>query len=150
MKLHRHANFCLFPLLSFSNRISQRVSDKHAGVASVWFGVSLWYRPVVPGGAGGAMVPPIFGISINPISTRGVNYASTSLLAPPDFQNFRRPCDSSGQQSRHKSSDFCQNYIPPFHVGSKRTKSQKFLALSFIQIQVVSTLLKRFLNLQQF
>ena len=40
-KLHKHANFCLFPLLSFSNRISQRVSDKHAGVASVWFGVSL-------------------------------------------------------------------------------------------------------------
>ena len=31
LELHKHANFCLFPLLSFSNRISQRVSDKHAG-----------------------------------------------------------------------------------------------------------------------
>ena len=32
-------------------------------------------RPVVPGGAGGAMAPPIFGRSINPISTKGADYA---------------------------------------------------------------------------
>ena len=28
-------------------------------------------RSVVPGGAGGAMEPPIFGRSVNPISTKG-------------------------------------------------------------------------------
>ena len=30
----------------------------------------LEYRPVVPGGAGGAMVTPDFGRSINPMSTK--------------------------------------------------------------------------------
>ena len=49
-------------------------------------------RLVVPGGARGAMAPPNFGISVNPISTRGVDYAPTSLLAPPDFQTFLRSC----------------------------------------------------------
>ena len=35
-------------------------------------------RPVVPGGAGGAMAPPNFGRSINPISTKG------GRLCPPN------------------------------------------------------------------
>ena len=32
-------------------------------------------RGVVPGGAGDAMAPPDFGRSVNPISTRGTDYA---------------------------------------------------------------------------
>ena len=32
-------------------------------------------RPVFPGGAGDAMAPPDFGRSVNPISTRGTDYA---------------------------------------------------------------------------
>ena len=32
--------------------------------------VAFSSRPVVPGGAGGVMAPPIFGASVNPISTR--------------------------------------------------------------------------------
>ena len=51
-------------------------------------------RPVVPGGAGGAMAPPDFDKSVNPISTRGADYAPASLLAPPDFQTFLRPCEA--------------------------------------------------------
>ena len=35
-------------------------------------------RPVVPGGAGGAMAPPDFGRSVNPISTKG------GRLCPPN------------------------------------------------------------------
>ena len=37
------------------------------------------YRGVVPGGAGGAMAPPDFGRSVNPISTRG------KRLCPPNY-----------------------------------------------------------------
>ena len=33
--------------------------------------ISVYYRPVFPGGAEGAMASPDFGISVNPISTRG-------------------------------------------------------------------------------
>ena len=36
-------------------------------------------RGVVPGGAGGAMAPPDFGRSVNPISTRG------DRLCPPNY-----------------------------------------------------------------
>ena len=45
-------------------------------------------RPVV---AGVAMAPPDFGRSVNPISTRGADYAHQIILAPPDFQTFLRP-----------------------------------------------------------
>ena len=36
------------------------------------------YRGVVPGGAGGAMAPPDFGTSVNPISAKG------GRLCPPN------------------------------------------------------------------
>ena len=46
-------------------------------------------RPVVPGGAEGAIVtPPDFGRSVNPISTKGADYSHQIILAPPDFQTF--------------------------------------------------------------
>ena len=45
-------------------------------------------RGVVPGGVGCAMAHPDFGRSVNPISTK----RDRLLLAPPDFQTFRRPC----------------------------------------------------------
>ena len=48
-------------------------------------------RPVFPGGAGDAMAPPDYGRSFNPISTKGGDYAHQEILAPPDFQTFRRP-----------------------------------------------------------
>ena len=40
------------------------------------------------GGAGDVMAPSIFDLSVNPISTRGADFATKSLLAPPDFQTF--------------------------------------------------------------
>ena len=49
-------------------------------------------RPVVHGDAGGAMVPPDFGRSVTLSQPRGADYAHQILLAPPDFQTFRRPC----------------------------------------------------------
>ena len=42
-------------------------------------GRSHFFRGVVPGGAGGAMAPPDFGRSVNPISTRG------DRLCPPNY-----------------------------------------------------------------
>ena len=33
--------------------------------------MGTYYRPVVPGGAGGAMAPPDFGRSVNLVSNRG-------------------------------------------------------------------------------
>ena len=41
--------------------------------------------PVVPGGAWGAMAHPVFGSSVNPISSKGADYAHQIILAPPDF-----------------------------------------------------------------
>ena len=54
------------------------------------------YRGVVPGGAGGAMAPPDFGRSVNPISTRG------DRLCPPNYYwhpRIFRPSD--GPVNRH-------------------------------------------------
>ena len=57
-------------------------------------------RPVVAGGAGGTMArPPDFGRSVNPISTKGADYAHQLILAPPDFQTFRQPCNSCKEQA---------------------------------------------------
>ena len=42
-------------------------------------------RGVVLGGAGGAMVPPDFGRSVNPISTRGTDYAHLITTGTPGF-----------------------------------------------------------------
>ena len=45
-------------------------------------------RPVVPEGAGGAMAPPDFGISVNPISTRGADYTHHITTVPPPQLDF--------------------------------------------------------------
>ena len=36
------------------------------------------FKPVVPGGAGGAMAPPDFGRSVHPISTRGGRFCPSN------------------------------------------------------------------------
>ena len=43
-----------------------------------------------PGGAR-ALVPPIFGRSVDPIPTRENGFHSKLILAPPDFHTFPRP-----------------------------------------------------------
>ena len=50
-------------------------------------------RPVVPGGAGGAITPPDFGRSVIPTYLNrgvGADYARQIKLAPPDFQTLLR------------------------------------------------------------
>ena len=43
----------------------------------------LLNRGVIPGGAGGAMAPPGFGRSVNPISTReGADFPHQIIMAP--------------------------------------------------------------------
>ena len=42
--------------------------------------------------AGGALALPVFGRSVNPISTRGAHYPHIVLCALPDFQTLRLPC----------------------------------------------------------
>ena len=42
-------------------------------------------RPVVPGGAGGAMAPPDFGISVNPISTKAGRLCPPNNTGTPGF-----------------------------------------------------------------
>ena len=44
-------------------------------------------RPVVPGGAGGAMAPPDFGRSINPISTKGGRLCPPINTGTPGFSD---------------------------------------------------------------
>ena len=59
------------------------------------------YRAVASGGGGGGglgglALPPVFGQTVNPISTRGADYTHHSTTSPPDFQTLRRACLSSG------------------------------------------------------
>ena len=42
-------------------------------------------RDAARGRAGGAAAPPDFGRSVNPISTRGADYAHHSTTCPPGF-----------------------------------------------------------------
>ena len=52
--------------------------------------MSIQDRPVAWEGLGGASVPPVFGRSVNPLSTRGgAHYPHPVLQAPRIF----RPCD---------------------------------------------------------
>ena len=39
-------------------------------------------------GAGGALTPPVFGQTVNPISTRGADYTHHSTTSPPGFSEF--------------------------------------------------------------
>ena len=45
------------------------------------------YRAVVPGCAGCAMAHPDFGRSVNPISTRGTDYAHLITSGTPGFSD---------------------------------------------------------------
>ena len=47
--------------------------DRRSSVVSVY--ILLMARGVVPGDARGTMAPPDFGRSVNPISTKGADYA---------------------------------------------------------------------------
>ena len=47
-------------------------------------------RPVASGGAGGAKAPPVFGQTVNPISTRGDRLCPPQYYEPP---RIFRPCD---------------------------------------------------------
>ena len=71
--------------------LSKHLDDRLGMIQNPILKVNVEFRPVVPEGARGAMAPPIFGTSVNPISIRGADYAPTLLLAPQDFQTFRRP-----------------------------------------------------------
>ena len=44
-------------------------------------------RGVVPGGAGGAMAPPNFGRSANPISTKGDRLCQPNNIGTPRFSD---------------------------------------------------------------
>ena len=49
--------------------------------------IHYYCRPVVPGGAGGAMAPPIFGRSVNPISTKGGRLCPPNNTGTPGFSD---------------------------------------------------------------
>ena len=47
-------------------------------------------------GAGGASAPPVFDRSVNPISTRGADYALHSTTSPPGFSDLATALDLLG------------------------------------------------------
>ena len=47
----------------------------------------IYSRPVVLGGAGGAMAPPDFGRSVNPISTKGGRLCPPNNTGTPGFSD---------------------------------------------------------------
>ena len=48
-------------------------------------------RGVARGGAEGALAPPEFGRSVNPIQTRGADYTPYTTASPPGFKNLSTP-----------------------------------------------------------
>ena len=44
-------------------------------------------RAVASRGAGGALAPPVFGQTVNPISTRGADYTHHSTKSPSGFSD---------------------------------------------------------------
>ena len=50
-----------------------------------------YYRSIVSGDAGGAMAPPDFVRSVNPISTRGTDYAHQITTGTPGFSDLHAP-----------------------------------------------------------
>ena len=70
--------FCLRPTHILKHSDSRRLA------------ASCSHRLVAPGGPWGW--PPDFDVSVNPISSRGTDYAHQIILAPSDFQTFQRPC----------------------------------------------------------
>ena len=47
----------------------------------------LLCRPVASGGAGGARAPPVFGRTVNPISTRRADYTHHRTTSPSGFSD---------------------------------------------------------------
>ena len=55
-------------------------------------------RPVVPGGAGGAMAPPDFGRPINPISAKGSRLFPPNNTGTPGFSDLPTALNLQEQQ----------------------------------------------------
>ena len=55
-----------------------------------FFSMVYYTGPSQAGGWGG---PPVFGLTVHPISTRGADYTHHSTTSPPDFQTLRRAWD---------------------------------------------------------
>ena len=68
-------------------------------------------RPVVPGGAGGAMAPPNFGRSINPISTKRAYYAHYITYSHPSgFSNLPKALPGTKFKCIWRSSVLAENF----------------------------------------
>ena len=50
-------------------------------------------RGVARGGAEGALAPPEFGRSVNPIQTRGADYTPHTTTSPPDSKRYLHLCN---------------------------------------------------------
>ena len=81
-------------------------------------------RPVVPGGAGGAMAPPDFGRSVNPISTKGGrlfppnNTGTPGISDLPTAQHIRNNVGNTIDKMLRCSHgvDFNIYYVPPRYM----------------------------------
>ena len=47
----------------------------------------MWLQGRRQRGAGGALAPPVFGQTVNPISTRGADYTYHSTTSPPGISD---------------------------------------------------------------
>ena len=67
------------PSSTASNRPSQRFVTSIGNIETP--------RAVASGGAGGAIAPPVFGQTVNPISTKGADYTHHSTTSPPGISD---------------------------------------------------------------
>ena len=83
-------------------------------------------RPVVPGGAGGAMAPPDFVRSVNPISTKGARLCPPDNTGTPQFSDLPTVLICTFITPNFKlylvqvrSSGFHRQYYPGMAEGEK-------------------------------
>ena len=100
-------------------------------------------RGVVPWGAGVDMVPPDFGISVNPtLSQPGgwANYAHQIILATPEFQTFLRSWNvlwcSVSCSNKHPVLNFLKNsLLNVLYIESPSTWKSRRSKKSILKVQ---------------
>ena len=71
----------------------------------------LLNKPGLSQWGGGTSVSPVFGQIVNPISTRGPDYAHRSTTSPPPgFSDLATALTNSSYQNRLKGCEICKIY----------------------------------------
>ena len=112
MKRPKPTLFCTMdPAMDGFFRISEKTSSEliftRMTVRKNWGNsISLTAGPLQRGGGLGGFSPPVFGKTVNPISTRGTSYAHHNTMSPHGFSDLATDLDGNKiKQLLHSTSE---------------------------------------------